>query len=320
LESQTTPARHKSPRAVPGGALVKFCFALCAVWSVFSLSAAPSRAQAIVASINGDPVTNIDIDERMKLLRVLRKPATREAAIESLYKDRLEIHEAGKYGINPKDADLSQEIIKVAQELKMQPDALMAAIQGAGVTPDHFKAHFRADMAFSMLVQALNKGVEASESQVREELAKQGGKAAAGTQFTVQQIIFTLPNGASVAAVNERGHEAEHLRARFTDCETGMPIARSLHDVTVRDPLTRTSAELGEGLRQLLEKTPTGHLTPPSRSSAGLELVAVCSKGAAKDDTAVRNAISQKLLAGKIAEDSARRLKELRDRAVIVQH
>jgi peptidyl-prolyl cis-trans isomerase SurA len=45
----------------------------------------PAFAQAIIASINGDPITNIDIDERMKMLRVLHKPATREAAIESLY-------------------------------------------------------------------------------------------------------------------------------------------------------------------------------------------------------------------------------------------
>jgi peptidyl-prolyl cis-trans isomerase SurA len=319
-DRQTMHAILKARWAAAACAIVKSCCALIAVWSVFSFSAPLARAQAIVASINGDPVTNIDIDERMKLLRVLRKPATREAAIESLFKDRLEIHEAGKYGINPKDGDLSQQIVKVAQDLKMQPEALMAAIQGAGITPDHFKAHFRADLAFGMLVQALNKGVEASETQVREELAKQGGKAAAGTQYTVQQVIFALPNGASAAMVNERGHEADQLRARFTDCETGLAMARSLNDVTVRDPLTRTSAELGEGLRQLLDKTPTGHLTPPSRSSAGLELVAVCSKGAAKDDTAVRNAITQKLLAGKIAEDSARRLKELRDKAVIVQH
>lgn len=303
-----------------GAACPLLMLALLTLWSAAAFECKRAEAQTIVASINGDPVTNIDIDERMKLLRVLRKPATKDAAIESLFKDRLEIHEAGKYGVNPKDAELSQEIIKVAQELKIQPDALIAAIQGAGVPADHFKAHFRADMAFGMLVQALNKGVEASESQVRAELEKQGGKAAAGTQYKVQQIILTLPNGVSPAALAERGREAEQLRARFTDCETGLPLARALNDVTVRDPLTRTSAELGDGLRQLLDKTPTGHLTPPSRSSAGLELVAVCSKGAAKDDTAVRAAISQKLLAAHIAEDSARRLKELRDRAVVVQH
>jgi peptidyl-prolyl cis-trans isomerase SurA len=279
-----------------------------------------SRAQAILSSINGDPITDIDVDERMKMLRVLRKPATREAAIESLYSDRLEIREASKYGVRPKDSDVSQEIIKVAQGFKMAPEALVAALQHAGVTAEHFKDHFSADFAFNLLVQALNKGVEASEEQVRAELAKQGGKSAAGAAYTLRQVIFTLPNTASVATVTERAREAEQLRARFVDCETGLPTARALNDVTVRDPLIRTSPELSEGLRQLLDKTPVGHLTPPQRSSSGIEMVALCNKDTAKDDTAVRTAISQKLLSGLIAADSERRLKELRARAVIVKH
>jgi peptidyl-prolyl cis-trans isomerase SurA len=44
----------------------------------------------------------------------------------------------------------------------------------------------------------------------------------------------------------------------------------------------------------------------------------VCSKGTAKDDSAARTIISQKILAAHIAADSERRIKELRAKAVIV--
>ncbi|QBR70020.1 hypothetical protein CU048_00570 [Beijerinckiaceae bacterium] len=296
------------------------CLALALTIGLAPFDGGKAFAQAIVASINGDPITNIDIDERMKMLRVLRKPATRDAAIESLFTDRLKIHEAGKFSVSPRDSDISQEIIKVAQQMKMSPDALVEALQRAGVTPDHFKAHFRSEVAFYVLVQALNKGVEASEAQVREEIAKQGGKSAAGTEYQVRQVIFAIPHTATVATLNERAHEAEQLRSRFTDCETGLPLARSLNDVTVRDPLTKTSAEISEALRELLDKTPTGHLTAPQRSMEGVEMIALCSKGAAKDDSAARAAISQKLLAAHIAADSERRLKEIRAKAVVVKH
>jgi len=299
-------------------ALFKACLATAALTAGPLVCAGPATAQVIVSSINGDPITNIDIDQRMKLLRVLHQNATRDAAIESLYADRLETQETEKFGVNPKDSDLSTEIVKVAQDVKMQPEALLAALQHAGVSQDHLKAYFRANLAFTVLVQALNKGVEASETQVREELAKQGGKAA-GTAYTVQQIIFTVPTTAAPAAVAARAHEVEQLRARFTDCDTGIPLARAINDVTVRDPLVRTSLEINDSLRELLDKTPVGHLTAPSRTTSGLEMVAVCVKGPAKDDTAARQAVAQKLLAAKIAEDSARRLKELRDRAVIVK-
>ncbi|MGH6794182.1 MAG: SurA N-terminal domain-containing protein [Methylocella sp.] len=298
---------------------LSLCVAVAAIAAFMALAGGPGFAQEIVASINGDPITNIDIDERLKMLRVLRKPVTRDAAIESLFTDRLEMREAGKFGVDPKDSDISQEIVKVAQAMKLAPDALLEALQHAGVTPDHFKAHFSADLAFNVLVKALNKGVEASEEEVRADLAKEGGKAASGTAYTVRQIIFAVPRSATVADFTERAREAEQLRARFNDCESGLPLARAMNDVTVRDPLTKTSVEISESLRQLLDKTPAGHLTAPQRSSEGLEMIAVCSKGAAKDDSAARAAISQKILAAHIAADSERRLKELRAKAVIVQ-
>lgn len=289
-----------------------------AALAIWVASPVPVSAQAIVSSINGDPITDLDIAERMKMLKVLRKPATRDAAIESLYADRLEAREAAKFGVRPSDAEATQQIVNVALEMKVAPEALVGALQQAGVSRDHLNAHFSADYAFEVLVHALNKGVEASEEQVRAELAKQGGKAASGPEYTVRQVIFTVPNHATVAMLNERAQEAQQLRTRFVDCESGTALARELKDVTVRDPLRRSAVELSEGLRQLLDKTQVGHLTPPQRSASGLEMVAVCGKDTAKDTSAARAAIAQKILAAHIAADKQRRLKELRAKAVIV--
>ena len=88
--------------------------------------------------------------------------------------------------------------------------------------------------------------------------------------------------------------------------------------MAVQEEITRNSLQLSEGLKQLLDKTPAGHLTPPSRSSEGIEMIAVCSKDASTDDTALRNAISQKLMAAEIDVDAAKRLKEMRSYAVVV--
>jgi len=55
------------------------------------------------------------------MLRVLRKPATRDAAIESLFSDRLEIQEENKFGVTLRDSDVSQEIVKIAKEMKLHP-------------------------------------------------------------------------------------------------------------------------------------------------------------------------------------------------------
>lgn len=276
-------------------------------------------AQVFVASVNGDPITDFDLNAQEKLLRVLHQPSDRNTALESLILDRLKLHEASKYGVDLKDGDINQEIGLVAQKMKLAPQALAAELEHSGIPSDNVKSHFKAELGFNLVVQAMNKGVEASESEVRAELAKEGGKSAAGMEYTIRQVIFTLPYKLTPAILNARAHEAEQFRQRFTDCDSGVKLALAENDVTVRDPLTRTSKELNDQLREILDKTPMGHLTAPSRSSAGLEMIAVCNKKAANDDTAVRTAISQKILAAHIAEDAKRRAKELRDRAVIVR-
>ena len=53
-------------------------------WNALAASAlgpAPAFAQAVIGSVNDDPVTNVDVEQHMKILNVLRKGATREAAL-----------------------------------------------------------------------------------------------------------------------------------------------------------------------------------------------------------------------------------------------
>ncbi len=290
---------------------------LVVVGSAF-LPASQARAQAIIATVNGDPITDIDLEQRMKLLRVLHQPATHDTAMDSLIDDQLRLEETGKFKIKASNAEIGQQISKVANDMKMAPEALMAAMQSAGISDSHIKDHFAAAYQFNLLVQAYNKGVEASETQVRAELAKDGGKAAAGIDYKVHQVIFTVLDPANPALAAARLKAAEQLRAQFTDCDSGLALARDMEDVAVKDQITRNSLQLSEGLKQLLDKTPVGHLTPPERTSSGIEMIAVCSKGLSDDDTALRNAISQKLLAAEFEADAARRLKEMRSYAVIV--
>ena len=290
---------------------------LVAAASAF-LPLSQARAQVIVATVNGDPITDIDLEQRMKLLHVLHQPATHDAALESMIEDQLKLDETDKFKIKASTGEIGQQISKAATALKMTPEALLLAIQNAGISESHFKDHFAADYQFYVLVQAYNKGIEASESQVREELAKDGGKAAAGIDYKVHQVIFTILNSTNPAAVEAKMKAAAELRTRFTDCDSGLDLARSTEDVAVKEEIIRNSLQLSEGLRQLLDKTPVGHLTPPQRTVDGIEMIAVCSKGVSDDDTALRNAISEKLLAAEIDADAAKRLKEMRSYAVVV--
>ena len=171
----------------------RFAVLLAAALSLGSLASTPSQAQAVVASVNDDPVTNVDIEQHMKLLRVLQKNATREAALESIYETRLKLMEMSKYKVNPGDQDIGWALGTTARRLKTDPQALLGALQRAGVTDDQWKQKWKAEAGWMQLIRALNRTLEVSETEVRAELEKSGQNKAA--EYTVRQIILVVPNG-----------------------------------------------------------------------------------------------------------------------------
>ncbi len=295
---------------------------LLAITVLGGIAAAPpcAWAQEIIATVNGLPITDLDLSQREKLMRVLHLPPTRDAAMQSLIDDALENQETSQFQIKPDDAQIGQEMMRTAKKLKVAPQVFFEELQRSGASDSHVKDHFSAQLAFFSLVQAFHKGVEASESQVDAELAKEGGKASV-TQYRLRQVIFVVPAeiAKDQAAILSRVGAAQQLRARFTDCDSGLPLARAMDNVAVRDEIIRDSLDLGEQMKQLLDKTPAGHLTPPSRSAEGIEMIAVCGKSAATDDSSIRAEISQNILASEIDADMQKRLQDLRSRAVIVK-
>lgn len=302
---------HRS-MALPRAAL--FAAALMVGAAGLTAAPAPVRAQSLVATVNDSPVTTFDLEQRMRLLRALRMNASRDNAIESLVEDRLKLAETAKYGIRIGDQDAASELARIAQQNKMNPAALGGALRS--VDTKHWQEFGRARAGWNQLVQALNKNVGVSETNVRSELAKTPGKSAA-KEYTLRQVILVVPR--SGAGGEGRMREAEGLRTRFTDCTNGIQLARALRDVAVRPPITRSSATMSDELAQLIERTPTGRLTPPQRGAQGIEMLAVCGKNNEGSDGAAAQEIRQNLLSKRMEAEAERMYRPIRKRAIIVR-
>ena len=248
----------------------------------------------------------------MKILRVLQKTATRDAALESIYETRLKLMEMSKYKVNPGDPDIGWALGITARRLKTEPQALVGALQRAGVTEDQWKQKWKSEAGWMQLIRALNRTLEVSETEVRAELAKSGKNKA--VEYTVRQVILVVPNGGNAEG---RMAEAGQLRARFTDCATGVPMAAAFRDTAVKEPITRSASALNEALRKILDSTPVGKLTPPSRSPQGIEMLAVCNKSDRQDAAAAEN-LRNDMVFKKLQGESDKRYAEVRAKAIIV--
>jgi peptidyl-prolyl cis-trans isomerase SurA len=107
------------------------------------------------------------------------------------------------------------------------------------------------------------------------------------------------------------------LRGRFQSCEQGLRLARGLPDVVIRDAVTRQSGDLAEKLRQVLDTTKVGTLTPPEVTPNGIEVFALCEKREARGDTGLERDVREKLFGERFEAQGKRYLQQLRRSAAI---
>ena len=280
-------------------------------------AAAPASAQSLVATVNDSPITNYDVEQRIKLLRVLREPATPAAALESIIEDRLKATETRKYGINPSAQDASQELARIAARKKIPAQTLGSALQSARVDTQHWQEHGRAQVGWRGYIAALNKGVSVSETEVRAELDRQGSRKS--QEYNLRPIVFIVPRNASPGEADGRAREAANFRTRFNGCDSGIPFATALRDVAIRPAITRSLTALPDALANTLEKTPVGKLTPPTRTADGYEMIAVCSARRGGTDSSAAQEIRQELMSKKLEGAAEKLYLPLRKRAIIVK-
>jgi peptidyl-prolyl cis-trans isomerase SurA len=110
---------------------------------------------------------------------------------------------------------------------------------------------------------------------------------------------------------------ADNLRNRFVSCDEGLAMARALRDVAVREPVTRSSADLNPQLRDLLGNIEVGHLTPPEVTAQGLQMFAVCNKKETTTESPLRREMREQIFTKRFESESKKYLEEIRKSAMI---
>jgi peptidyl-prolyl cis-trans isomerase SurA len=129
--------------------------------------------------------------------------------------------------------------------------------------------------------------------------------------------MVLVPPGSSATVMEAKRHEAENLRGRFVSCNEGLAMSRALHDVAVREPISRSSGDLPQQLRDLLGTIQIGHLTTPEATEQGLQMFALCNKKESKTDSPLKTQVRQELFAKRFEAESKKFLDEIRKQAMI---
>jgi peptidyl-prolyl cis-trans isomerase SurA len=304
---------------VPLHNLLKYA-SICAVFAVATLllCANPARAQ-VALLVNGDPITNYDIEQRSRLIQIsTRKQASRQEVIEELIGDRLKVQVGKRYGVVVSDTDVDNAFANLARSSGATADAFAKGLESSGLNRNTLKAKIRADIVWGQIVRGkFATRLQVGEKDIFEALEKKSDGKDVGHEYLLRPVVLVVPRGSSAAVIEARRKEADNLRARFQDCTTGVPFARALRDVAVRDPIRRNSADLSPQLRDNLSKIEIGRLTPPEQTNSGIEMFAVCERKETASETPGKRQVRDEMFSERFQKQGASYLKELRSGAMI---
>lgn len=195
--------------------MTRSCIAALSCAALLALAApSPSSAQSLFATaikVNERAITNFEIEERIRFLRLLRAPGDHKSlAREQLIDDRLKLGAAEAVGIVPTSEEVQTGMAEFAGRANLELEEFIKAIEGGGVSEQAFRDFVLSGLAWRQLVQAKFGGrVEVSEAEVDRALASTG--AIGGVRVLLSEIIMAAPP-AQAAKVQERAERIAQVK------------------------------------------------------------------------------------------------------------
>ena len=277
-------------------------------------------AQVVVIA-NGSPITELDIQQRTKLIAAGdQKAPARQDVVNELIDDRLKIAKAKVYGLEATDEEVETSFNNVAQRQHLTPQQFGQVLDRSGISAGGFKARLRAQIVWGQLIRGkFVQSLQVGDNDVTDALKARNetDNTAVGYLYTLYPVTLVVARGSSEAVIGGKRQEAENLRSRFTACNEGLAMARGLRDIAVRDPINRSSADLAPQLRDMLNSTQVGHLTAPEVTAQGLQMFALCNKKESSAESSVKREVREQLFNKRFEAESKKFLDEIRKAAMI---
>ena len=205
--------------------------------------------------------------------------------------------------------------------MHVTPDQLAKSLESQGIRSDTLKARLKAEMVWTSLVRGRYKeSLQVGEKDVAAAVQATGGGEKPETEsfeYQMRPIVLIVPRGSAPAAMEARVKEAEALRSRVQTCEEANAFFKTMQSAAIRETVTKTSADIPPVLREVLDKTPLGHLTAPEVTKQGVEMVALCGRKPTTVDTPRKKEIRDKMFVEKYEAKSKAYLEEVRKAAMI---
>ena len=243
-------------------------------------NAMPSVVKA-TAIVNGDVITQTDIEQRLQLLVIANggqippeeRQRVSQQVLRNLIDETLEIQAAKQEKIDIKKSDIDKTLVRVAQNVKQTPDQLAAYLEAHGSNIKSMRRQIEGEIAWQRLQHAKIE-VSVGDDEVKAVLDKMN--ASKGTEeYRVGEIFLsatpstesqTLDNANKILAQLRQGASFAGYARQYSEASTAA-VGGDLGWVRPE--------QLPSPLATALREMPAGAISNPIPVPGGFSIIAV---------------------------------------------
>ena len=295
---------------------------------------APRSADFIVAVVNSEPITNVEVQRQYDRMRAqpdsekMPADALRRQALEILIGQKIQLQMAEERSISVDSFTVQQAEENVARQNNMTAAELRARLAREGIP----EAMFRSDLKKQLTIQKLRETevdskLKVSDLEVDQYLREQktkAGVADSATQLNLGHILIAVPENASEADIKQLQAKAQKAADKIRGGEDFTAAVAEFSDV----PDGKGGGAIGlrpadrypDLFISATKSTPVGSIAGPVRSPAGFHILKVIEKTSGEVPAIVTQTHARHILlrpSNKLTEAQAvERLEDYRRRIV----
>lgn len=264
--------------------------------------AATIPVDGIVAIVNDDVITRIELDEQLRTVKAqLRQQriampsdeVLKRQVLERMALERIQLQIARQVNIVVDDDALNQAINGIATQNGLSLTEFRSVLQDEGYDFTLFRENIRKEMTLVRLRQQnVDSRINITEQEIENFLAIQRRQGRSNDEYRIGHILFALPDGATPEQIAEVRARAEAVLQRLRAGEDFSEVAIAESDgqqaLDGGDLGWRRANEIPTLFADLVPQMRVGDISDPIRSSSGFHIVRL-----ADHRTAERHIIEQ---------------------------
>ncbi len=237
------------------------------VFLALSLAMAPIAAPGgpfdPVAHVNGQVITQYELDQRVLFLSAMNIPGDLgEDALERLVSERLQSDAARRSGVNIGDNDVLTGMNEFAARSNMNADQFVDALGSVGISRESFEDFVRSGLAWRRLVRGLfSARAQISDDEVDRAVAL--GSFGSGARVLVSEIFLPAETPERLVTAQRLADEIRRIRtaSEFAAAARRFSVAPSAREGGQQDWVAIES--LPEAYRNQILSLSPGQISSP---------------------------------------------------------